>query len=494
MSVTEAPDTTHATGLSGVYIGGVWQSPAGRDTFAVHNPATGAVLCHVLDATVEDALDALRAASEAQAGWATTPARTRAEILRRAFTLVVERSDEFAATITAEMGKSLAEARAEVGYGAEFLRWFSEETTRIGGRTCETPEGAASVHVSRKPVGPCYLVTPWNFPLAMITRKVGPALAAGCTVVLKPADLTPLTAIRFVELLAEAGVPAGVVNLVTTTDPGPVSSALLADGRLRKVSFTGSTGVGRLLLRQAADNVLRCSMELGGNAPFVVLEGANLDDAVQGAMTAKFRNVGQACTAANRFLVHESHADEFGKRLAARAGQLTVGPGSAPGTDLGPLISRAAVERCLRVIDDAIDRGATVLTGGRRIDGPGNFLEPTVLADVAPGSLALTEEIFGPIAPIIRFDTVAQAVAQANATEYGLMSYVYAPTLDAGHLFAREIEAGMVGVNTGIVSNAAAPFGEVKSSGLGREGGSEGIAEYLATQYTASPRSRLAWE
>ena len=360
-----------------------------------------------------------------------------------------------------------------------------------GGRVVEDRTGVLQGG-RQVPGQACYLVTPWNFPLAMITRKVGPALAAGCTVVLKPADLTPLTAVRFVELLRDAGVPDGVVNLVTTTRPAPVSSALLDDARLRKVSFTGSTAVGRLLLRAAAGRVLRCSMELGGNAPFVVLEGADLAAAVDGAMIAKFRNIGQACTAANRFLVHESLADEFGRRLAARASALRVGPGAEPGTDLGPLITEAALQRNLGVVEDAVDRGAVVLTGGRRVDRPGTYLEPTVLAGVRPGSRALTEEIFGPVAPVTSFGSAEEALAEANATEFGLASYVYARTVDEGQAFARGIEAGMVGVSTGLVSNAAAPFGGVKSSGLGREGGSEGIEEYLATRYVTGPNAGIA--
>ena len=461
-------------------------------TFAVHDPATGEVLAELPDGTVDDALAALDAAAAAQEGWARTPARERGEILRRAFDLLTERSEEVARTITAEMGKSLAESRGEVAYGAEFLRWFSEEAVRIGGRTTETPEGTGWIDVTRRPVGPCYLVTPWNFPLAMITRKVGPALAAGCTMVLKPADLTPLTALLVVDVLEEAGVPAGVVNLVTSTDPGPISSALMADPRLRKVSFTGSTAVGRILLKEAADQVLRCSMELGGNAPFVVLEGADLDEAVNGAMAAKFRNIGQACTAANRFHVHESLAEEFARRLVVRVEKLVVGPGVDATTDLGPLISEAAVERSLRIVRDAVERGATVLTGGDRIEGPGHFFQPTVLTGVRPGSLALTEEIFGPVAPIATFSTTAEAITAANDTEYGLASYVYAPTLEAGHAFAARIEAGMVGVNLGVVSNAAAPFGGVKSSGLGREGGTEGISEYLSVQYVGSPVPELS--
>ena len=457
------------------------------ETFAVHDPATGAVLAELPDQGVEEALAALGVAHAAQPSWAATPARERAEILRRAFDLVIAHLEELAGLITSEMGKSLAESRGEVKYAAEFLRWFSEETTRIDGRITENPEGTGMIRVTRGPIGPCYLATPWNFPLAMITRKVGPALAAGCTVVLKPADLTPLTAIRFVELLAQAGLPDGVVNLITTTQPGPISAALLADSRLRKISFTGSTAVGRLLLRQAAERVLRTSMELGGNAPFVVLEGADVDAAVEGAMLAKFRNIGQACTAANRFLVHESLAEEFGAKLAARAAALRVGPGAEADTDLGPLITEAALDRNLRVIADAVERGATVLTGGHRSERGGTFLEPTVLANVQSGSLALTEEIFGPIAPISTFSTWDEAVAGANNTEYGLASYVYAATLDEGHRFGAQIEAGMVGVNTGLVSNAAGPFGGLKSSGIGREGGAEGIDEYLAVRYAASP-------
>ncbi|MFD4653926.1 NAD-dependent succinate-semialdehyde dehydrogenase [Streptomyces sp. NPDC058441] len=477
---------------SWIYIDGTWVSSNDRATFAVHDPATGEIGGHVLDATAADAVRVPDAAAEAQRSWALTPSRARAEILRRAFDLVIEQQDVLASTITMEMGKSLAEARAEVTYGAEFLRWFAEEAVRIHGRSEEPPEGTGLLEVRRRPVGPCYLVTPWNFPLAMITRKLAPALAAGCTAVLKPADLTPLTALRIVELLSEAGVPNGVVNVVTTTRPAPVADALLADSRLRKVSFTGSTQVGRVLLRQAAEHVLRCSMELGGNAPFVVLEGADVDAAVDGAMLAKFRNVGQACTAANRFLVLESLAEQFSSKLAEHASRMRIGPGAEPGVELGPMISDTGVQRALAIIDDAVDRGATVLTGGRRLERAGIFLEPTVLADVPAGSRALAEEIFGPVAPITRFHSAAEAIAAANDTEYGLASYVYAATVDAGDAFARQIESGMVGVNVGIVSNAAASFGGVKSSGLGREGGTEGIEEYLAPQYAASPLPRFA--
>jgi succinate-semialdehyde dehydrogenase/glutarate-semialdehyde dehydrogenase len=474
-------------GRTGLYVDGRWVTPREHETFEVRDPSTGQSIATVVDAGPADALRALDAAVAAQDMWASTPSRDRANTLRDAYDRLWDRRDEVAATITREMGKSLTEAQAEVRYGAEFLRWFSEEAVRIGGRWGVLPEGAGSLQVARKPVGPCYLVTPWNFPLAMVTRKIAPALAAGCTVVLKPADLTPLTAMLLVDVLEEAGLPPGVVNLVTSTRPAPISETLLADPRLRKLSFTGSTTVGRLLLAQAAQRVLRCSMELGGNAPFIVLEGADVDAAVEGALAAKFRNVGQACTAANRLLVHDSLADEFAGRLAARTRALKLGPGLAKETDLGPMITQGAVDRSLRIIDDAVQRGAALLTGGRQLERPGHFLEPTVLMDVSRDSLAMTEEVFAPIAPIARFDTRQDALETANVTDYGLAAYVFAPTLEAGQAVAAELEVGMVGINMGVISNAAAPFGGVKSSGLGREGGIEGIDEYLSIQYRAAP-------
>jgi succinate-semialdehyde dehydrogenase/glutarate-semialdehyde dehydrogenase len=477
-------------GRTGLYVDGHWVTPQEHKTFEVRDPSTGQSIATVVDAGPADALRALDAAVAAQDMWSSTPPRDRANILRHAYDRLWDRRDEVATTITREMGKSLTEAQAEVRYGAEFLRWFSEEAVRIGGRWGVLPEGTGSLHVARKPVGPCYLVTPWNFPLAMATRKIAPALAAGCTVVLKPADLTPLTAMLLVDVLEEAGLPPGVVNLVTSTRPAPISQTLLADPRLRKLSFTGSTTVGRLLLAQAAQRVLRCSMELGGNAPFIVLEGADVDAAVEGALAAKFRNVGQACTAANRFLVHDSLADEFAGLLAARTGALKLGPGLAKDTDLGPMITQGAVDRSLRIIDDAVQRGAALLTGGSQLERPGHFLEPTVLMDVSRDSLAMTEEIFAPIAPIARFDTRQDALERANVTDYGLAAYVFAPTLEAGQAVAAELEAGIVGINMGVISNAAAPFGGVKSSGLGREGGIEGIDEYLSIQYRAAPLAR----
>lgn len=487
MSVGSLISTPPQATRTGIYVDGEWRDSARGQTFAVEDPATGGRVGMVADAEPQDALDALDAADRAQGGWAATAPRDRGDVLRRAYELLLDRTDAVARTISLEMGKALSESRAEVRYGAEFLRWFSEEAVRIGGRWGQLPEGTATMHVSRRPVGPCYLVTPWNFPLAMVTRKVGPALAAGCTAVVKPADLTPLTAILMIEILEDAGLPPGVVNLLTTSRPGPVSDALLTDSRLRKLSFTGSTQVGTVLLAQAAHRVLRCSMELGGNAPFVVLEGADVEAAADGAVAAKFRNVGQACTAANRFLVHESLGREFANALTDRACNLRLGPGLDEDTDLGPLISESAVRRALSIVDDAVARGATIQLGGRRLDRSGHFLEPTVLTGVAPDSRAMTDEIFAPVAPITTFSTAREALLLSNRTDYGLAAYVYAADEREGQRFASGLEAGMVGLNLGVISNAAAPFGGVKSSGLGREGGTEGIGEYLSLHYTATP-------
>jgi succinate-semialdehyde dehydrogenase/glutarate-semialdehyde dehydrogenase len=389
--------------------------------------------------------------------------------------------------MTTEMGKPLAEARAEVAYGGEFLRWFSEEAVRVQGRYGPNPEGTGRMIVSQHPVGPCFLITPWNFPLAMATRKIAPALAAGCTVVIKPAALTPLTTLLFARLLQDAGLPDGVVNVVTTTRSSAVSAPIIADPRLRKLSFTGSTPVGRRLLEQAANGVLRTSMELGGNAPFVVFEDADLDKAVEGALAAKFRNVGQACTAANRFIVHRSIADEFARRVTDAVRGFAVGRGTEPDVRIGPLIDTKAVEKAESLVADAVARGAGLATGGSRLERPGTFFEPTVLTDVAPGSEILREEIFGPVLAIAPFDTEDEAVALANDTEYGLVSYVYTENLARGQRMIERIETGMMGLNVGVVSNAAAPFGGWKLSGLGREGGAEGIHEYLQTKYTLTP-------
>lgn len=474
---------------TGLFIGGEWRASSTGATLAVSDPATGLELLSIADASVEDGAAALDAAVAAQDSWAATPPRQRGELLRRAFDLLQERKEEFALLMTVEMGKPYSEALGEVGYGGEFLRWFSEEAVRISGRYGLNPEGTGQMIVSQRPVGPCFLITPWNFPLAMATRKIAPALAAGCTVVIKPAELTPLTTLYFVKLLEEVGLPAGVVNVITTSASSAVSAPIIADPRLRKLSFTGSTPVGRRLLAQAAEGVLRTSMELGGNAPFVVFEDADLDKAVDGAMLAKFRNVGQACTAANRFIVHESIAAEFGRRLTERVASMKIGRGTEDGVTIGPLVNEAAVESTDAMVKDALGRGATLLIGGARPDGPGSFYQPTVLTDVPAGSRLLTEEIFGPLVGITTFADEDEAVRLANSTEYGLIGYVFTTSQARGQRMIDKLDTGMMGLNTGLVSNAAAPFGGVKQSGLGREGGLEGIHEYLSTKYTLSPLS-----
>jgi succinate-semialdehyde dehydrogenase/glutarate-semialdehyde dehydrogenase len=471
----------------GLFIGGRWRAAEGGKTLEVSDPATGAVIRTIADASAADAAAAMDAAVEAFPAWAATPLRKRSDILRRAFDLLQERKEEVALLMTLEMGKPLAEARGEVAYGGEFLRWFSEEAPRIQGRYGANPEGTGRMIVSQHPVGPCFLITPWNFPLAMATRKIAPALAAGCTVVIKPAALTPLTTLYFVKLLEEAGLPAGVVNVLTTTSSGEVSEPIIRDPRLRKLSFTGSTPVGQKLLEQAAGGVLRTSMELGGNAPFVVFEDADLGKAVEGAIAAKFRNIGQACTAANRFIVHRSVAEEFARRVTERVQGFRIGRGTEDGVTIGPLIDQKAVDKATALVGDAVERGATLRTGGTALEGPGTFFEPTVLSDVQPGSDILREEIFGPVLTIVPFDTEDDAVRIANSTEYGLVSYVFTENLARGQRMIERLETGMMGLNVGVVSNAAAPFGGWKSSGLGREGGAEGIHEYLQTKYTLTP-------
>ncbi|CAN3701231.1 Succinate-semialdehyde dehydrogenase [Microbacterium sp. MM2322] len=469
---------------TGLLIGGEWRAATGGETVAVNDPATGEVIREIADATVDDGIAAMDAAADAFPSWAATPARERAEILRRAFDLLQERKEDIALLMTLEMGKPLAEARGEVAYGGEFLRWFSEVTAHTQGRYGANPEGTGRMIVSQHPVGPCYLITPWNFPLAMATRKIAPALAAGCSVVIKPATLTPLTTLFFAQILQDAGLPAGVVNVITTTNTGPVSERIISDPRLRKLSFTGSTPVGVKLLQQAAPGVLRTSMELGGNAPFVVFDDADLDKAVEGAMLAKFRNIGQACTAANRFIVQRSVVEEFSRRVTERVQGLTIGRGTEEGVQIGPLIDDRAVDKARTLVGDAVERGATVTTGGSPIDGPGTFFEPTVVTDVQPGSDILREEIFGPVLAIVPFDDEDDAVRIANDTEYGLVSYVFTESLARGQRMIDRLETGMMGLNVGVVSNAAAPFGGWKQSGLGREGGDEGIHEYLQTKYT----------
>lgn len=470
-----------------LFIGGRWRPARAGKRFGVDDPSTGVQLTTVADADARDAMDALDAAVAVRAEWAATAPRERGEILRRAFDLLTARADDFALLMTLEMGKALGEARGEVSYGAEFLRWFSEEAVRINGRYTVSPDGKSRFLVLHKPVGPSLLITPWNFPLAMATRKIAPALAAGCTVVVKPAGLTPLTTLAFAQVLADAGLPDGVVNVITTTSSASTTAGLIADPRLRKLSFTGSTEVGRNLLKAASENVLRTSMELGGNAPFLVFADADLDAAVEGALAAKLRNIGEACTAANRFYVQESVAAEFAAKLSAAVATKKVGRGTEAGVDVGPLIDEASWRKVDSLVRDAVAKGAQVVTGGRPIDGPGWFYAPTVLNKVPAEADVFTTEIFGPVAPITTFRTEDEAVELANSTPFGLIAYAYTQDMNRLLRLPERIEAGMLGVNTGVISNPAAPFGGVKHSGLGREGSSEGIAEYLETMYVGVP-------
>lgn len=472
---------------TGLLIDGQWRPAADEATLKVHDPATGEVLKTIASAAVSDGVDAIEAADKAFPAWAATAPRERANILRRAFDLVIERTEEFALLMTIEMGKPLAEARGEVAYGAEFLRWFSEEAVRIAGRYGPNPEGTGRMIISKHPVGPAFLITPWNFPLAMATRKIAPALAAGCTVVVKPAALTPLTTVYLAQIFEEAGLPPGVLNVINTSHSTDVSAAIIEHPALRKLSFTGSTFVGQQLLKQAADGVLRTSMELGGNAPFLVFEDADLDAAVEGAMQAKFRNIGQACTAANRFIVARPLVDEFVARVTERVEAMKVGRGTEEGVLIGPLIDNRAVEKTLALVADAESRGASLKIGGVAIPGPGSFVEPTVISDIQPGSDILKEEIFGPVLAVVPFDSEEDAVELANATEYGLVSYAFTQDLARAQRLIESLHTGMMGINVGVVSNAAAPFGGWKMSGLGREGGPEGIEEYLQTKYTLTP-------
>jgi succinate-semialdehyde dehydrogenase / glutarate-semialdehyde dehydrogenase len=471
-----------------LYIGGRWRAAAAGGTLPVEDPATREELVHVADGRAEDALAALAAAAEAQPEWGAHPPRERGEILRRAYEAIVARADELALLMTLEMGKALAESRAEIDYAAEFFRWFAEEAVRIHGRYMVNTTGRGRILTMRQPVGPCVFVTPWNFPMAMGTRKIAPAIAAGCTMVVKPAKQTPLSMLALARILQDAGLPGGVLNVITAHSAGEVIGPLLSDTRTRKLSFTGSTEVGRTLIEQSAQQILRVSMELGGNAPFIVFDDADLDAAVEGAMLAKMRNVGEACTAANRFHVHASLAEEFSARLAERMGALKVGRGTEPDVDVGPLIDEAQRGKVAELVDDAVARGARVLVGGSPLSGPahpGYFYEPTVLAGVPDDARALSEEIFGPVAPVAAFSSEQQAIDAANRTEYGLVAYVYTRDLSRALRVCERIETGMVGLNQGVVSNPAAPFGGVKQSGFGREGGFEGIEEYLETKYVA---------
>ncbi len=469
---------------TGLLIGGQW-STGRAGTLPVINPATEDALTEIADASPEDALDAVGAAAAALPKWAATPPRQRAEVLRRAFELMTQRSEQLARLMVLENGKALRDARSEALYSAEFFRWYAEEAVRIDGSLTIAPAGTNRIMAIRQPVGVSVLITPWNFPAAMATRKIGPALAAGCTVVLKPAKETPLTALAVAAILAEAGVPDGVVNVLTTTKSGPLTEAMLADPRVRKLSFTGSTEVGRLLLKQAATTVTNCSMELGGNAPFLVFDDADIDAAVDGAMVAKMRNGGEACTAANRFYVHERVAGEFSAKLTARMAGLKVGPGLDDGVDLGPLVNADTRSKVADLVDSATQDGAAVLTGGHAPDRKGYFYEPTVLDGVPAGAGILAEEIFGPVAPIVRFASQDEAIALANNTEYGLVSYLYSQDLRRCLQVAEALEAGMIGVNRGVVSDPAAPFGGVKQSGIGREGAHDGLLEFTETKYIA---------
>lgn len=468
---------------TGLWIGGR-ERPA-SSTFDVLNPADDEVLISVGNATAADALAAMDAACAVQATWAATPARERGEVLRAVFEMIIDRAEDFATLMTLEMGKVLAESMGEVKYGAEFFRWFAEEAVRIGGRYTPSPAGTGRIVVTKGPVGPCYAITPWNFPLAMGTRKIGPALAAGCTMIVKPAQETPLTMLLLAKLMAEAGLPSGVLSVLATNKPREVTTALIDDGRLRKLTFTGSTGVGKALVKQSADKLLRTSMELGGNAPFVVFDDADVDAAVDGAMLAKMRNGGEACTAANRFYIANPLIDDFTDKFVKRMGELNLGNGLDPATKLGPLINANQLETVQELVDDAVAKGATVAVGGQAPGGPGNFYPATVLVGVPAGARILKEEVFGPVAPIVGFDTEEQGIAAANDTEYGLAAYIWTESLDRALRVAEALEAGMVGVNRGVISDPAAPFGGVKESGFGREGGYEGIEEYLDIKYIA---------
>ncbi len=468
-----------------LFIAGEWRDASGGGTLEVEDPSTGEALCSVADATTQDGDAALAAAHEAFPAWRDTAPRERSDVLRRAYELMVERTDDLALLMTLEMGKPLEESRGEIAYAAAFFRWYAEEAVRIDGRYTTSENGKGRLLTMRRPVGPCIFITPWNFPMAMGTRKVGPAIAAGCTMVVKPAKQTPLCMLAMAQILQEAGLPAGVCNVLTAKSSGDLMAPLIADPRARKLSFTGSTEVGKKLIEQSAEQVLRVSMELGGNAPFLVFGDADLDAAVEGALLAKMRNIGEACTSANRFLVHESVAEDFAARLAQRLGAMKVGRGTDDDVKVGPLIDDAAVEKVQELVSDAVDRGARVLTGGEAIGGPGHFYAPTVLADVDPQARTLHEEIFGPVAPVTTFSSDDEAIERANDTEYGLVAYAFTQDLNRAFSVIEGLDTGMIGVNQGMVSNAGAPFGGVKHSGFGREGGPEGLHEYLETRYVA---------
>ena len=482
-------ETAERTVVDGIekrlFIGGEWRDATGGETLTVEDPSTAEPLAEVADATPDDAMAALGAAHEVQAEWRNYPPRERGEVLRRAFEKIVSRTDELALLMTLEMGKSLAESKAEIAYAAEFFRWFSEEAVRIEGRYAVPPGGAGRMLTMKQPVGPCILITPWNFPMAMGTRKIGPAVAAGCTMVVKPAEQTPLCMLALAQILEESGLPGGVLNVITSSSSGPVMAPLISDPRARKLSFTGSTEVGRKLIGQSAEQILRVSMELGGNAPFVVFDDADVDAAVEGAMVAKMRNMGEACTSANRFHVADSVAGEFAGKLARRMDAMKIGRGTEEGVEVGPLIDGDQRDKVQGLVEDAIGKGAKALVGGEKVEGAGYFYRPTVLGDVPRDAALLREEVFGPVAPVASFGSEEEAIAAANDTEYGLVAYVYTRDLKRALRVCEGLETGMVGLNQGMVSNASAPFGGVKHSGFGREGGAEGIEEYLETKYVA---------
>jgi succinate-semialdehyde dehydrogenase/glutarate-semialdehyde dehydrogenase len=468
-----------------LYIGGEWRDGGEGGTIAVEDPATGETIAEVADATVDDAKAALGAAHEAFQTFRDHPPRERGDILRRAYDLITERTDDLAVLMTMEMGKPIAESKAEIAYAANFFRWYAEEAVRINGRFTINETGVGRVLTMQQPVGPCIFITPWNFPLAMGTRKIGPAVAAGCTMVVKPAKQTPLSMLALAQILEEAGLPGGVLNVITAESSGRTMEPLIKDPRTRKLSFTGSTEVGRELIRQSADQILRVSMELGGNAPFLIFDDADLDAAVEGALIAKMRNVGEACTAANRFHVADGVAGDFAERLAKRLGEMKIGRGTDPDVKVGPLIDDTQRSKVDELVQDAVKKGAKVLVGGEKLDGAGYFYRPTVIADVPDGAELLREEIFGPVAPVKGFESEDEAIAAANDTEYGLVAYVYTRDINRAFRVMERLETGMIGLNQGMVSNAGAPFGGVKHSGYGREGGPEGMHEYLETKYVA---------
>ena len=468
-----------------LFIGGEWRDASGGATLAVEDPSTGETLVEVADATPDDAKAAMDAAVAVQEEWAAHPPRERGEILRRTFEQMTARADELALLMTLEMGKPLAESQAEIAYAAEFLRWFSEEAVRIEGRFATAPNGVGRLITMKQPVGPCYAITPWNFPAAMGTRKIGPAIAAGCTMIVKPAQQTPLSMLALAQILQEAGLPDGVLNVITSSSSSEVSKPIIADPRLRKLTFTGSTEVGRKLVEQSAPGLLRTSMELGGNAPFIVFPDADVDAAVEGAVIAKMRNIGEACTAANRFHVADAVADEFAEKLAEKMGQMKVARGTEEGAEVGPLIDEDQLGKVEELVNDALDKGAKALVGAQKLDGQGYFYEPTVLEDVPKEADLRYEEIFGPVAPVFSFDSEDEAIDAANDTEYGLVAYVYTSNFNRAVRVIERLQTGMVGLNQGMVSNAAAPFGGIKQSGFGREGGYEGLEEYLETKYVA---------